>query len=66
MPEQLLKRRDVEQMTCFSRSTIYRQISEGTFPRPLRVSANSVRWRLSDLQKWMDTLPNTSASGERR
>ncbi|WP_417807102.1 helix-turn-helix transcriptional regulator [Thioclava sp.] len=63
MSEQLMKRRDVEELTGFSRTTIYRLMSEGTFPRPLKTSANSVRWRLSDLQSWMDTLSITSTPG---
>jgi prophage regulatory protein len=62
MTEQLMKRRHVEEMTGFSRTTIYRLMSEGTFPRPLRTGENSVRWRMSDLQKWMDALADTSAA----
>jgi prophage regulatory protein len=60
MDERLLKRRDVEGMTGFSRTTIYRLMSEGAFPRPLRTGENSVRWRASDLQKWMEALNTTS------
>ncbi|WP_339853313.1 helix-turn-helix transcriptional regulator [Roseovarius nubinhibens] len=60
MNERLLKRREVEEITGFSRTTIYRLMAEGVFPRPLRTGENSVRWRQSDLQKWMNALPNTS------
>ncbi|WP_044043722.1 helix-turn-helix transcriptional regulator [Octadecabacter antarcticus] len=62
MVEQLLKRRVVEEMTGFSRTTIYRLMAEGRFPRPLRTGENSVRWRMSDLQKWMDALAETSVA----
>lgn len=62
MVEQLLKRRHVEEVTGFSRTTIYRLMAEGRFPRPLRTGENSVRWRQSDVQKWMDALSSTSAA----
>lgn len=60
MKERLLKRREVEEITGFSRTTIYRLMAEGAFPRPLRIGENSVRWRMSDLQKWMEALNTTS------
>ena len=46
MNEKLLRRRDVEELTGLSRASIYRLISEGGFPRPVRVSATGVRWEV--------------------
>lgn len=36
-----------------SRSTIYRMINEGTFPRPKRFGAKTVRWSQKDLVNWL-------------
>ena len=49
---QLLKLTDVTRATSLGRSTIYRRISEGTFPAPLRLSEGCVRWDLQDLEAW--------------
>ena len=37
-----------------SRPTIYRWMREGTFPKQISISANSVIWLESDVTKWMD------------
>ena len=37
-----------------SRPTIYRWMSEGTFPKQISIGANSVVWLESDITKWMD------------
>jgi prophage regulatory protein len=50
---QFLRRSDVEQLTGLSRSTIYRFIQAGTFPRPISIGGRSVRWRSSDVTAWM-------------
>ena len=52
--DQLLRRRDVERMCAISRATLYRYIKKNAFPRPIRIGSGSVRWRLSDVVKWME------------
>lgn len=52
--DQLLRRRDVERMCAISRATLYRYIKKNVFPRPIRIGPGSVRWRLSDVAKWME------------
>ena len=51
-PNALLRLKDVRRLVGLSRTTIYKRMSDGTFPRPLRVSERSVRWRMQDLQEW--------------
>jgi prophage regulatory protein len=53
----LLKLSDVTKATGLGRSTIYRKISENTFPRPLQLSPGCVRWDADHLQAWRDALP---------
>jgi prophage regulatory protein len=36
-----------------SRSTLWRRVSEGTFPRPLKLSRRVTVWRLEDIESWM-------------
>jgi prophage regulatory protein len=54
---QLLKLTDVTKATSLGRSTIYRKISEGTFPPPLQLSTGCVRWDADHLRAWRDALP---------
>lgn len=53
MKDRLLRRTEVEQVVGLSRSTIYRLIDEGQFPKPLRLGPNSVRWSENELQAWI-------------
>ena len=57
MNEKLLRRREVEELTGLSRASVYRLISEGEFPRPVRVSATGVRWKASDIAAWIQSRP---------
>jgi len=38
------------------RSTVYRWISEGSFPEPVRISERAVRWKIDDIESWRDAL----------
>jgi prophage regulatory protein len=58
--EQLLQLRAVMQMTSLGSSTIYRKIDKGEFPKPRKLGDNCVRWRLSDVQHWIERLPEAS------
>ena len=58
--DRLLRRRQVEAMTGMSCSRLYAAMREGHFPRPRRIGAGpngAVAWPLSEVQKWMATLP---------
>ena len=52
-PGSLLRLADVRNLVGVSRSTIYKRVSEGSFPRPVRISERSVRWRLEEIEKWI-------------
>ncbi len=57
MQDRLLRRRDVEKITGMSRSSIYRLMQEGEFPRPVRVGPAAVRWKASDITAWIESRP---------
>ncbi len=62
MIDKLLRRREVEDITSVSRSSIYRLIQNGEFPRPVRIGPAAVRWRASDITAWLESRP--VATGE--
>ena len=57
MGDRLLKRIQVEEITGLSRSSIYRLMARGEFPRPVRVGPAAVRWRESDITAWLESRP---------
>jgi prophage regulatory protein len=38
-------------------STIYRDIKDGTFPKPIKLGPNTSGWTKSSLDRWIATRP---------
>ncbi len=55
MRDRLLRRREVEEITGLSRSSIYRLMGRGMFPLQVRVTSTAVRWRESDITGWIES-----------
>jgi prophage regulatory protein len=53
----MLTVRDVSDLLCVSRRTIWRWAASGRLPPPLRVGPKCTRWRVTDIQRYVDTLP---------
>jgi prophage regulatory protein len=47
---------EVLHLTALSRTSIYEQIQQGTFPKQYRISKTAVAWRLSEVQNWMQSI----------
>lgn len=52
--------------TGLSRSTIYRKIAEGTFPRQVKVSVHGAGWRESAINRWIADPPGYRADNDNR
>lgn len=50
----LLRRPEVERITNLPTSTLYRDISRGTFPRPVLLTGRAVAWRACDIEQWLE------------
>ncbi|UDU21053.1 helix-turn-helix transcriptional regulator [Sinorhizobium meliloti] len=59
--DRFLRLKEVAAFTSVGTSTIYRWMKAGCFPKPRHFGLNCVRWRESDIEKWMDELPTTGA-----
>ena len=55
MTTKFLRRREVEEVTGLSRSTIYALMSRGEFPKPVKVSTRAVRWRSDAIERWQES-----------
>lgn len=51
----LLNLKAIMEYTGLSRSGIYKLMSDGIFPRPIKIG-RSARWRESDIEKWQADL----------
>lgn len=60
MNDRWIKLPEVQELTTYSRSSIYRLISEGTFPPPIQLSSRCVVWRLSTVEKWMQNIESAN------
>jgi prophage regulatory protein len=45
----------VSSITGLSVPTIYREIAQGRFPRPIKITAGARAWKLSEIMDWIDT-----------
>ena len=49
-----LRVREVLEMTGMSRSFIYAQMAEGTFPKQIQLGSRTVVWNEQEVTKWME------------
>ncbi len=49
----LIKLRDVMKTTSLARSTIYKYIADGNFPKPLSLGERNVAWLESEIEDWI-------------
>jgi prophage regulatory protein len=52
-PDRIIRLKTVLSRTGLSRSTIYRKITEGTFPPQIRISLHGAGWHESDINRWV-------------
>ena len=51
----ILRRKQVQELTGLSRSTIYLRIAQGTFPRAVSLGARAVGWLESEVDEWLNS-----------
>ncbi len=57
----ILRRKQVENRTGLSRSTIYTRIAEGSFPRPIDLGGGrAVGWVESEIDAWLQARIESS------
>ena len=49
-----LRVRDVLEMTGMSRSFIYAQMAEGTFPKQIQLGPRAIVWNEREVVQWME------------
>lgn len=49
----LIKLKEVIEITCLTKATIYRMIAEGKFPKQVSLGERAVAWVESEVQNWI-------------
>lgn len=49
----ILRLKSVLERTGLSRSTLYRKIEGGTFPKQVQISERCIGWREADVEGWL-------------
>ena len=57
--DRLLRREEVETRCGITRSSLYRLMREGLFPRPVKVGKRAVRWLESEISGWLQSRPRS-------
>ena len=60
----LIKLTAVKEITTFSAATIYRLISQGEFPKQIKLAERSSGWLLEEVYNWIDQKKDARDGGE--
>ncbi len=52
-PTRLIRIREVQYRTGLGRSTIYRWMAQGRFPKPVQLGRHVVAWSEKDVNSWI-------------
>jgi len=55
MKEKLLTIKELENIVGFKKSTIYKFMNEGKFPKQIKIGKSS-RWKMSEIKQWMEQI----------
>ena len=58
--QQFYRRTSLEEMLGISRSTIYRMMHVGEFPRPIKLGRRAVGWREDEIEQWLRNKANST------
>ena len=53
----LITMREVMRICALGRSTVYNLMAARQFPQPVKIGRRGVRWRLSDIEEWVESRP---------
>ena len=53
-PESLIRIRKMAELIGCSRTTLYRWVQEGRFPKPLMQGTRTIGWRKSQYDNWIE------------
>ncbi|WBU52067.1 AlpA family transcriptional regulator [Paracoccus sp. SCSIO 75233] len=61
LAHRIYRRPEVEKITGLSRSTLYRLMAEGNFPKPIKLTGKAVGWTDAAIDDWLDSREQAAA-----
>jgi prophage regulatory protein len=58
----VLRLPETEAKVGLQRSSIYKAVSEGTFPAPIKLTNKAIAWREDELDEWLAARPRAAAA----
>ncbi len=58
--KEIYRQWEVLELVGFSKSTLQREMKNGNFPRPFKISTHLNGWRATEIQEWMKKLDVSS------
>lgn len=62
--DRFMREKEVLGVTSFSRTTLWREIKRGKFPKSVVISAGRVGWRESAIEAWQNNPENWQTSAK--
>lgn len=62
--DRFMREKEVLSVTSLSRTTLWREIKRGKFPKSVVISAGRVGWRESAIEAWQKNPQNWQASAK--
>ena len=61
MVPQIFGRRQLEKQLGLTRSSIYKMMEDGEFPRPIKLGRRAVGWRADEVANWLDKMQEATS-----
>ncbi len=66
IPRGILRFPSVKVLTTVPRSTAYLWMSQGTFPKPIKLGGRAVGWLEEDIEQWLNQRIEQSRGGAKK